>query len=208
MRESEMDEIRQMDVGDLPSVVDVHLASFTGFFLSDMGVPFLRKVYLSVLADRTRIALVYASGGTVVGFVAGVTDPVDYFRRTLEHSWLGFALASIPKLLKSPSVALKLLRRLETQRRTSFQKGVASLMSIGVAPGEQGKRIGDKLIAAFLREAKARGCSGVVLDTDAVNNDGVNRFYVRVGFRLSRVYTTSEKRQMNEYVYDLSTFEG
>ena len=203
-----MGEIRQMDVGDVSSVVDVHLASFTGFFLSGMGVPFLRKVYLSVLEDRTRIALVYASEGAVVGFVVGVTDPRGYFRKTLEHSWLGFALASIPKMLKRPAVALQLLRRLETQRKAPFEEGHASLMSIGVDPGQQGKGIGDQLIVAFLREAKSRGCSGVLLDTDAVNNDSANRFYVRAGFRLSRTYTTNEKRQMNEYGYDLSKFQA
>ena len=81
-------------------------------------------------------------------------------------------------------------------------------MSIGVDPGQQGKGIGDQLIVAFLREAKSRGCSGVLLDTDAVNNDSANRFYVRAGFRLSRTYTTNEKRQMNEYGYDLSKFQA
>jgi ribosomal protein S18 acetylase RimI-like enzyme len=203
-----MGEMRQMEVGDVSSVVDVHLASFTGFFLSGMGAPFLRKLYLSVLKDRARIALVYESEGAVVGFVAGVTDPRDYFRKTLEQGWLGFALASIPKMLKRPAVALQLLRRLETQRRASFEEGHALLMSIGVGPGEQGKGIGEKLVAAFLREAKSRGCSGVFLNTDAVNNDPVNRFYVRVGFRLSKTYTTSEKRRLNEYVCDLSGPQG
>ena len=37
------------------------------------------------------------------------------------------------------------------------------------------------------------------LETDAVNNDDVNRFYVKNGFKLARTYYSSEGRKMNEY---------
>jgi ribosomal protein S18 acetylase RimI-like enzyme len=205
--ESEMGEIRKMDLGDLPSVVDVHLASFTGFFLSSMGAGFLRKFYWSLLMDRTHLAFVYADGGAVTGFVVGSSRPVDYYRNALERNWQGFAVASIPTILKNPVMAFRVLRRLAAKRRPS-EEGHALLMSIGVDPSEQGKGVGHKLVAVFLREAKLRGCSGVVLATDAMNNDPTNAFYLRAGFRLSKTYTTTEKRRMNEYVYDLSKLQG
>jgi ribosomal protein S18 acetylase RimI-like enzyme len=202
-----MDELRRMDIGDLPSVVDVHLTSFTGFFLSSMGARFLRKFYSSLLMDARHIAAVYSSDGVVVGFVVGTSQPADYYRRTLQRNWQGFAVASLPIVMKNPVMAVRVLRRLAAKRR-SCEKGHALLMSIGVSPSAQGKGVGNQLISVFLREAKSRGCTGVVLATDAVDNDPTNRFYVRAGFRLSSSYTTTEKRRMNEYVYDLTKLDG
>ena len=40
------------------------------------------------------------------------------------------------------------------------------------------------------------------LETDAVNNDGVNRFYRMNGFKLARSYFSSEGRKMNEYRFE------
>ena len=37
------------------------------------------------------------------------------------------------------------------------------------------------------------------LETDALNNDSVNRFYQKNGFVLSKTYVTDEGREMNEY---------
>jgi ribosomal protein S18 acetylase RimI-like enzyme len=202
-----MGEIRKMELSDLPFVVDVHLASFTGFFLSSMGAGFLRKFYWSLLMDRTHIALVYPDGAAVAGFVVGSSRPGDYYRNALERNWQGFAVATIPTILKNPIMALRVLRRLAAKRRPS-EEGHALLMSIGVNPSAQGRGIGNQLVAVFLREAKLRGCSGVVLATDATNNDPTNAFYLRAGFRLSKTYTTTEKRRMNEYTYDLSKFEA
>ena len=37
------------------------------------------------------------------------------------------------------------------------------------------------------------------LETDAVNNEGVNAFYVKNNFVLTRTFETPEVRKMNEY---------
>ena len=41
--------------------------------------------------------------------------------------------------------------------------------------------------------------SYINLETDAEGNDGVNRFYVKNGFKLEREFITAEGRRMNEY---------
>ena len=40
---------------------------------------------------------------------------------------------------------------------------------------------------------------GVSLKTDAVENDKVNEFYRRMGFSVSRSFTTAQGRPLNEY---------
>jgi len=43
----------------------------------------------------------------------------------------------------------------------------------------------------------------VDLTTDYMNNDSVNQFYTKLGFRCTRTIATPEGRKMNEYVLDL-----
>jgi GNAT superfamily N-acetyltransferase len=76
---------------------------------------------------------------------------------------------------------------------------VAGLFSIGVLPELQGTGAGKTLVAAFLDEAKRRGCRRVFLTTDRDDNDAVNQFYLRMGFHVERQYETPEGRRMNEY---------
>ena len=192
-----------MGFGDLSSVVDVHLTSFRGFFLSSMGARFLSEFYDSVLLDETHIALVYLIGEAISGFVVGTTQPAGFYRRTLKRNWHGFLIAAIPVILQKPFMTLRLLRRLVMATGAAFENDQALLMSIAVNPNEQGKGIGGQLIEEFLKDVKSRGCSSVVLTTDAANNNLVNRFYIGMGFRLLYTFTTPEDRQMNEYVYEL-----
>jgi ribosomal protein S18 acetylase RimI-like enzyme len=76
-------------------------------------------------------------------------------------------------------------------------------MSVAVAPEAQGQRMGQVLVKAFLEEAVRRGLKHVDLTTDKNNNDSVNQFYQRMGFRVSRTFVTPEGREMNEYVIDV-----
>jgi len=195
--------ICEMGSDHVSSVVDVHLASFQGFFLSSLGARFLREFYRSVLLDETHIAFVCLSSDRISGFAAGTTQPMGFYRRTLKNNWARFVRASILPVSRKPMMALRLLSRLGMAKGSVFDPGQALLMSIAVAPNQQGKGIGKRLTSAFLQEAGSRGATSVVLTTDAVNNDSVNSFYLRAGFQLSRVFLTPEKRRMNEYVYRL-----
>ena len=76
-------------------------------------------------------------------------------------------------------------------------------MSIAVLPNAQGKGAGKLLVSAFLEESKRRGLSQVNLTTDRNNNEAANHFYQKLGFSLSKSYTTPEGREMNEYAIDL-----
>jgi len=203
-----MNDIREMNLSDVPSVVNVHLESFMGFFLSSLGTHFLRELYKSILMDETRIALVCTNEREVLGFVAGSTHPVGFYGRALKRNWRGFVIASIFPILKNPMMAIRILRRLIAKRETRFDNGFALLMSVAVNPNRQGNGIGRQLVSKFLEEAGSRGCLSVTLTTDALGNDTVNRFYRSMKFQLSKEFITSEGRIMNEYVYTLNRERG
>jgi ribosomal protein S18 acetylase RimI-like enzyme len=203
-----MDDIREMTLDDVLSVVDVHLASFTFFFLSSLGARFLRELYKSILMDETHIAFVCTNEREVLGFVAGSTHPVGFYSRALKRNWRGFVIASILPILKNPMMAIRLWRRLIAKRGTRFDSGDALLMSVAVNPNRQGSGIGRRLVSKFLEEANSRGCATVTLTTDTLENDSTNRFYRGMKFQLSKEFITAEGRRMNEYVYTLNGRHG
>lgn len=198
-----MGNVRAMNINDVNAVVKVHLSSFQGFFLTFLGHQFLNELYAGIVADSTGIAFVCREDDHILGFVAGTSQPAGFYSRLLHRSWWRFALASLIPILKNPLIIPRLLRAFRKPQDVSNQPDTGTLMSIAVAPEMQGRGLGQALVKAFLEEAADRGLKYVDLTTDKNNNDFVNQFYQRMGFRCSRTFVTPEGREMNEYVIDI-----
>jgi ribosomal protein S18 acetylase RimI-like enzyme len=191
--------IRSMQVGDLESIVQIHLDAFPHFFLTFLGPAFLSKLYLCILYDKSGIAFVYAPDSRIVGFVVGTDQPSGFYHRVLRRHWWRFGLASISSVIKQPMIIPRLLRAFSSPYQFQAPQGSGTLMSIAVNPDAQGSGVGQILLHAFMKEASCRGLSMINLTTDRCENDRVNRFYRKAGFTLSRTLTTHEGREMNEY---------
>lgn len=197
--------IRAMTTADVNAAVDVHLAAFPGFFLSFLGRGFLRQLYRGIVDDPSGIAFVADRDGECVGFVAGTAVPAKFYSRLLRQRFLPFAWHGGLAVLRRPSAARRLLRAFtKSSDAPAAATGRAELMSLAVSPAHREGGLGARLVERFNAEASARGAKIVFLTTDAANNDGVNRFYVRGGFSLVRTFTTPEGRAMNEYERSLA----
>jgi len=192
-----------MKLEHIKSVVDVHLQSFRGFFLSFLGREFLSELYRGIVTDPSGIAFVVVAYERVIGFVAGTDHPAGFYKRLLGKRWWRFGLASLPAIIKTPQVFFRLIRALSMPTQVTAENDRGTLMSIAVLPGKQNKGTGHLLTKTFLEEAKERGLRQVDLTTDKLNNDSVNAFYIREGFYLTRSFETPEGREMNEYVINL-----
>lgn len=199
--------IRNACVRDLVQVVSVHQSAFVGFFMTDLGPRFLRAYYQQVLDFPEHLFLVSQSETqeALLGFVAGFLNPPEFYRRLRSRKWF-FALCAASHLSLRPKLwkrALAGLRRTQ-ERSQSRSSQVAELASLAVRPCTQGKGVGRALVLAFLEQARARGAEKVYLTTDAHDNDPVNAFYQKLGFRLSRQFWHTPDRLMNEYEYIFS----
>ena len=192
--------LKLMESKDILRIVDVHLLSFPGFFLSSLGPNFLFLYYSGVVDAPEGITFVYLNeAGQPAGFVAGTANPRGFYKRLLKKDWLKFSFASVGALLRNPGAVRRIARGLLHPGQNPAGDDVAGLFSIGVLPELQGTGAGKKLVHAFLDEARQRGCSRVFLTTDRDNNEPVNRFYRKLGFVVEREYATPEGRHMNEY---------
>jgi len=189
-----------MQSQDIDQVVDIHLTSFIGFFLSFLGREFLTQLYSGIINDPNGIAYVYEDQ-SIMGFVAGTTQPANFYRRLIIRRWWRFCLASLKPILRRPGILPRLLRAFSMPKSVTTESNRGTLLSIAVSPNFQSRGCGEVLVKAFLDESARRGIKKVDLTTDAVNNDPVNRFYQKLGFKIDRSFVTPEGRMMNEYLY-------
>lgn len=195
--------LRPILATDCTEIVQVHLAAFSGFFLSFLGPRFLKTFYLGLISDPSGIAILAENENEIVGFVAGTTEPGGFYKRLIKKSWFKFLIASFGAVVKKPSIIPKLFRAFSKPNETLPAEKCATLMSIAIAPNTQGRGYGKKLINQFIEEAKLKGCLSVNLTTDSVGNEAANRFYEGIGFELFREFTTPEGRKMNEFLYHI-----
>lgn len=200
--------IRPAHAGDIASLGQIHIQSFPGFFLTFLGPRFLKVLYGKTLEQPDSINLVaLGDNEEVIGFVVGVTSQGRFYRRLIRKHLISFAWASLGALLRRPSILPRLLRAFNRPREAQVRSADCLLMSLAVRPEAQGSRAGSSLVLAFLKEARRRGVRAVSLTTDLAGNEGVNRFYQSLGFRLDQTYVTAEGRSMNEYIAELQSAE-
>jgi ribosomal protein S18 acetylase RimI-like enzyme len=190
---------------EIKQVVSIHLRSFRGFFLCELGPSFLRCLYEEICSDPSGIALVCKRGHEVLGFVVGTAEPHGFYRRLLFRRWHRFALASVLPLLRHPSILPRLLNAFTKVNDEPSGIGCGLLMSIGVDPRFQASGVGASLVRAFLAESRKRGLTSVHLTTDHLENDQANRFYSKLGFINLRVFSTPQGRLMNDYRIEIAS---
>jgi colanic acid biosynthesis glycosyl transferase WcaI len=200
--------VSAMSEDDLQGVVAVHLRSFAHFFLSELGSVFLLCLYDEIMRDPSGVALVFRTDDRVDGFVAGTTQPQRFYRRLLLRRWYRFAFAALLPALRNPRIISRLLNAFRKPREEADYADCGLLMSLAVDPTCQGGDVGRTLVISFLDECRARGLKLVHLTTDHVNNDRVNAFYQRLGFRLHRTFSTPQGRLMNDYRASLERGPG
>lgn len=186
---------------DLQGIVNCHLESFEGFFLSFLGADFLTLLYSEILKSQSGFGVVIKRNTEIAGFAIGTNDTPGLYRRLILRRVLRFFFYSLKPLCKKPSIIFRLFRALFIARSSSGFSSRSSLMSIAVKKNAQGKGEGRKLLHGFLMAAKARGIKDLFLTTDAENNDSTNEFYRRNGFTFIRGFETPEGRKMNEYFF-------
>jgi ribosomal protein S18 acetylase RimI-like enzyme len=188
---------------ELPEIVDIHLASFPGFFLTFLGQRFLALLYQQMQHDDEGVVLVAASADRIAGFVAGVRHQGGFYQRLIARKKSAFARAAFWAVLRRPTILPRLVRALRRPAEAQRSAADACLMSIAVRPEAAGQRIGQQLVRAFCGEMWQRGAPAVCLTTDRYSNERTNHFYQQLGFQLSSTFVTPEGRAMNEYFISL-----
>ncbi len=191
----------------IPEVVDVHMQSFTGFFLTFLGKGFLKQLYTGFMNHPSSGLIVAIEDDKIEGFLAYSDDLSSFYKYLIKRRLIPFAWYAGCAFLKNPKIMFRLLRAFTYSGEAKRTEKYIELSSIGVLPETEGTGIGSGLITALKRKASALNEDQVEkykyikLETDAVDNEGANHFYQKNGFVLNNTYETPEGRKMNEYRY-------
>ena len=180
-------------------IVNSHLETFTGFFLTFLGKGFLKLLYKSYVKYKDSGLLVALEDDKVAGFIAYSGDYSGLYKYMLKTRLIPFMWFSFIAFCKKPKIFFRLFRALKKKDEVKRTEKYVELASIGVKPDFKSNGIGSKLIDYLKKIIDFNVFEYINLETDADNNDYVNNFYKKNSFILSRTYSTDEGRRMNEY---------
>ncbi len=191
MSEQEKESIRKLS--------KLHTRAFPDFFLTQLGMNFLDALYKGYLSDERSGIIVAENNGRLAGFIAYSYDYPNFYKGLMKKHLLRFAVCSMGAALRHPSFIKRLLGAFKKSDSVVKSEKYVELASICVDPRMGNHGIGSKLIDHLKGMVDLDKYAYINLETDAVNNDAVNRFYVKNGFKLARTYFSAEGRKMNEY---------
>lgn len=181
-------------------VVDVHMKSFTGFFLTFLGRGFLGQLYKGFVEyEGSGLIVAINDKDKIVGFLAYSDDLSGFYKYLIKKHLFSFAWYAGLGFLRKPKIFFRLLRAFTYSKEAKREEKYVELSSIGVIPEAEGIGIGSKLINVLQKKSGLKQYKYIKLETDAENNERANHFYINNGFVLDHEYETHEGRKMNEY---------
>lgn len=189
------------DKGYIKAIAMLHKKAFPSFFLTQLGITFLRVLYCGYLEDRDSGIIIAEEDEEVIGFIAYSKDYSLFYKRLMKKHFLKFALSSAGASLRHPSFSRRLLGAFTKSKSVVKKEKYVELASICVDPEYQGRGIGSSLVSCLKTMVDYEVYAYINLETDAEDNERVNNFYKKNGFSLAGNYTTREGRKMNEYRY-------
>lgn len=181
-------------------IAQIHQIAFPNFFLTQLGIGFLTTLYQGYIEDpMSGIIVVENDNNRILGFIAYSKDYSKFYSKLKRKHLFKFAVCSLGAAICHPSFIKRLLGAFKKSDEVKRSEKYVELASIGVLKNVQGEGIGKKLIGYLISNIDFEIYEYISLETDAVNNDKVNEFYKKNGFKFQREYTTTEGRLMNEY---------
>lgn len=175
--------IRKVKVEDYNSLAEIHKIAFPNFFLTTLGIGFLKTYYLHSLQTEGSIALcVENDRKEMQGFVVGCFESRGFHKRVFFSSPISFVSSLIKSIILNPKIVIRLLKNVEKKASVADDKNYSELLSIAVRPDQGGKGIGKILIVSFENEIKVNGGKKIALTTDYSGNESVISFYEKNGY--------------------------
>ena len=192
-------ELEEANSDYIESIAELHKKAFPTFFLTQLGIPFLRTLYMGYMEDKDSGIIAAEEEGKLVGFIAYSNDYPRFYKGLIKNHLIKFAFCSVGAAILHPSFIKRLLGAFQKSESVVKTERYVELASICVDPEMESRGVGSSLIDYLKSIVDFNKYAYINLETDADGNDGVNRFYVKNGFKLEREFVTAEGRRMNEY---------
>ena len=180
-------------------IVEIHLNTFMGFFLTFLGKGFLKTLYKGFISHSQSGIIVALKEDKPIGFCAYSEDLSGFYKYLIKKKLPWFAWYAAGAFIRKPKVLFRLLRAFSYSDESKRVESYVELSSIGVMPEEKNQGIGSAMIKYLCEILDVSKFKYIKLETDRDDNEIANCFYQRNGFVLDHAYETPEGRGMNEY---------
>lgn len=189
----------------IDEIINIHMKSFSGFFLTFLGKGFLKQLYKGFLIEKnSNLIVALSENGKVLGFLAYSSNLSAFYKFLIKKYIFFLGWYAIIGFFKNPKIFFRLIRAFTYSKAAKRRERYVEISSIGVDPENGKKGIGSKMIN-YLKKINFEDFHYIKLETDAINNEYANNFYKKNNFILEDSYLTPEGRKMNEYRYYLNS---
>ena len=192
-------EVREIGVGDLDALAELHRRVFADRFLGYMGRRFLRFYYAEFIGRERNRGYVALQGGKPVGFAVGTAELDGFYQRFFRRRPVSMSLLAIWRFVVSRAARRDLVRS-AAQFRYAFRsifsrKGKAVAAAELIGTGVQARQLAIGVAPPFSRNGGARargspvpeGLKGAGADAVGLGVDGDNTsaiaYYEKCGWR-------------------------
>lgn len=195
-------EFKDLQVAHAGQVAALHIRCISTGFISSMGIDFVTSLYEAIVQSKSSFGVVAVRNEEVIGFVAFTTNLKTLYKSVVWRKGGKFAL-----LLANNTLSLRRIKKIfealfYPARIKKMNLPSAELLSIAVAPEEQGKGLAGQLIEKSFRHCQKAGVDKVKVLIGADNKAG-NKLYLKTGFEpvgqiinhgvLSNIYVAKTK---------------
>jgi len=196
--------IRNVKLVEQADLAAIHKTAFNDFFLSSLGLSFLRTYYKSCLLEASSIAVgIVDEHDNLKGFATGTSKAAGYHKRLFLQHAFSFLRSIARSAIGNPKIIYRLARNIEKRPKKNDKKDYAELLSIAVLPELKGSGAGKALLERFEQEAKNHDAKRVALTTDFNNNERVIAFYQKCGYEIYYDFVTYPNRHMYKMIKTL-----
>jgi len=197
-------KVRGVEKKEYAILADIHQKAFENFFLTTLGLGFLRTYYKASVNSSESVAICAVNDeNRIVGFCIGCTLSKGYHKRLVKNNFTAFLLQGVSIVFTKPKALYRLLFNLDKSTSKTDDGNYAELLSIGVLPEIKNRGIGKEMVKKFEEEVISKGCQKIVLTTDFYNNQKVLEFYKKTGYEIFCEFTTYPNRRMYKMIKDL-----
>jgi ribosomal protein S18 acetylase RimI-like enzyme len=197
---------RKSTASEAVQIAEIHLNSFKGFFLTTLGISFLKAYYKTCATSEDAISICAIDDKTekLLGFSVGCYQSKGFNKKLILSNLRIYIYQAIFLLFTKPLALIRLFKNLGKGENVINDDGnYAELLSIGVLPDKNGLGIGKKLLIEFETEVKKKGLRKITLTTDADANENVLIFYKKSGYKVFYDFITYPNRKMFKLIKNI-----
>ena len=197
--------IKKAQLSDVDGIVAIHQQAFEDFFLTSLGVKFLKLYYSTFITSGEGVVYCATKENEVVGFSACSYISRGFNTSLIKKNLVGFGIEALLLLFSKPKALIRLAKNMNKESKNATIKDngeYAELYSIAVSPTCQGGGYGRKLLTATEEDVRQHN-NKVSLTTDYYDNDKTIAFYRALGYEEYYDFITYPDRRMWRLIKNL-----